>query len=229
MKEKYLPPSLRKSAFNCPHCEAYAKQTWYTLGLSILTLTGNYYLRETLSNFSISQCEHCGRITIWDMDKLIYPLIPSSPLPSEDMPEDIKEDYLEARKIFSFSPRGACAILRLAIQKLMRYLGEKGENLNEDIANLVKKGLPIRIQKALDIVRVIGNNAVHPGQIDINDNPEIAIKLFEIINLIIDTMITGPKKIDELFNTLPETSKEQIKRRDKKINSEAGGGRGECP
>ena len=33
----------------------------------------------------------------------------------------------------------------------------------EDIVSMVKRGLEEQVQKALDAVRVIGNNAVHPG------------------------------------------------------------------
>jgi hypothetical protein len=82
------------------------------------------------------------------------------------------------------------------------------------LISLVKIGLSPKIQKNLDIVRVIGNKSEHPGQIDLNDDPATETKLFELINIIADTMITKPKEIDKLFGSLPEGKKEVIQRRD---------------
>lgn len=93
-------------------------------------------------------------------------------------------------------------------------LGGKGEKINDDIAELVKKGLPATVQQALDVVRVVGNNAVHPGQIDLDDSPEIAGSLFGLINFIVEKMIAEPKKIGELFNGLPSSAKAGIAKRD---------------
>lgn len=106
------------------------------------------------------------------------------------MPSEIRAHFEEAREIFFLSPRGAAALLRLAVQKLCAVLGESGENINDDIASLVGKGLPVKVQQALDTLRVIGNDAVHPGQIDLNDNRDIAASLFELLNIIIDEMIS---------------------------------------
>ena len=135
-------------------------------------------------------------------------------LPNNDLSEDIKKDYLEAAVIFNDSVRSSAALLRLALQKLCKQLGEKGENINTDIGNLVKKGLNPQIQKSLDILRITGNNAVHPGEINIEEKPELVLKLFELINFIAEKMLTEPKEIEGFYEELPDGAKNQIKGRD---------------
>jgi hypothetical protein len=124
------------------------------------------------------------------------------------------QDYAEAAQIVRQSPRAAAALLRLAIQKLCASLGGSGKNLNNDIAELVKNGLPVKVQKMLDTVRVIGNHAIHPGEINLDDQPQIAEALFRLVNIIAEKMIAEPKEIDALYGTLPEKEKEQIAKRD---------------
>lgn len=168
-------------------------------------------------DFSIATCASCGKITLWIDKSLIYPKKTSLPQPNSDLDEDIKSLYHEATTIFVDSPKGATALLRLALQKLLKQLGESGENINNDIKELVSKGLSSKIQQALDILRVVGNHAVHPGQIDLNDSTEIALKLFQILNFIADEMITKPKELEKLYNdVIPESTKEHIKQRDSK-------------
>jgi hypothetical protein len=137
-------------------------------------------------------------------------------MPNNDLPDEIKRDYEEARSIINHSPRGAAALLRLCIQKLCAFLGESGTNINADIAALVKKGLNPLVQKSLDIVRVVGNEAVHPGTIDVTDDPEIAIHLCKLVNIIAETMITQPKHVDALYGILPQDKRDQIEKRDGK-------------
>jgi hypothetical protein len=153
-------------------------------------------------------------ITYWHMAKMVVPAASPTEPPHPDLPEDCKHDYIEAQNVFIRSPRSSAALLRLSVQKLMKHLGEKGENINDDIKNLVAKGLPPLVQKALDYCRVVGNNAVHPGEIKIEDTPEIALNLFKMINYIVEDRITHPKEIESLYGELPENSRKAIEKRD---------------
>ncbi|MBN9338561.1 MAG: DUF4145 domain-containing protein, partial [Comamonadaceae bacterium] len=98
-------------------------------------------------------------------------------------------------------------------QKLMVHLGQPGKNINEDIASLVASGLPVQIQQALDVVRVTGNNAVHPGKLDANDS-HIAEQLFPLVNVIVEYRISLPARIQEMYDALPDGAKSAIQKRD---------------
>lgn len=211
MSNKDYTPIFKNNAFNCPHCSVYANQTWFN---GALTNENNIYKLIPAVNFA--HCTHCNKFSIWYKENLIEPNIANVPLPNQDLSEDIIEDYLEARDILNKSPRGSSALLRLAIQKLCIELGGKGKNLNQDIGEFVRNGLPIIVQQSLDYVRVVGNNAVHPGQIDLKDDKETAVRLFDLVNIIANIMITHPKEIEELYNTLPDELKEAVIKRDNK-------------
>ncbi len=147
---------------------------------------------------------------------MIVPLTGGAPLPHPDLPEDVKADYLEARSIAGLSPRGAAALLRLTIDKLTTNLGAEGRDINDRIRDLVRKGLDPRIQQALDVVRVVGNESVHPGTIDLRDDLELAGALFMLVNEIVDQMITRPKRIAEVYAKLPQDKRDAIAKRDAK-------------
>jgi hypothetical protein len=203
----YTPPELDKSAFHCPHCRAFANHIWY----DVIGINNG---RLDMPEWRVSHCTHCSSITVWESSTMIYPDSSLAPMPNPDLPANIIADFEEARSIVQRSPRGAAALFRLCIQKLCVHLGEAGKNINADIASLVKKGLNPKVQKSLDIVRVVGNESVHPGTIDLRDQPQTAVQLATLINMIADTMITQPKLVDELYDGLPEAKKEEIKKRD---------------
>jgi hypothetical protein len=176
---------------------------------------GNYSFQR-VHNVSISRCFNCKDISLWIYDKLIYPLRGEAPPANPDLPSEIARDYDEASSILDLSPRGAAALIRLAIQKLSKHLGQPGKNINDDIKALVANGLDPRVQKALDAVRVIGNNAVHPGHIDLRDDRATAESLFRLLNLIAEKMITEPKHVNEVYDALPEEARKAIEKRDGK-------------
>ncbi|HLZ56856.1 MAG TPA: DUF4145 domain-containing protein [Ktedonosporobacter sp.] len=147
-----------------------------------------------------------------------YPItdLAGIPLPSPKMPAAIADDYNEARAIFGISPRSSAALLRLALQKLCIHLGAPGKNLNDDIGALAEKGFSIQTIQAMDITRVIGNNAVHPGEIDVHADKEAVFNVFGIFNLLINQTIIQPQEIARLSNGLPEDKKKAIEQRTQK-------------
>lgn len=265
--------SVRKTSFECPHCNVFTTQTWYegigkkcvgtdnregsglpeipdastliywqnlldkerddekifNLKIQInwcrAVLDGKifteiekdafnkYYL---MNNVFFSECYGCQNISIWHGENLIHPTSNFSIEPNKDLEPDIIELFKEAASIVELSPKGAAALLRLCLQLLCKQLGAEGKNIDKDIGFLVSKGLDPKIQKALDIVRVVGNESVHPGTINLNDNKDMARQLFVLINLICEQMITQPKLIEEMFNSLPKGKLEGIINRDSK-------------
>jgi hypothetical protein len=149
MSIPFTPPARRVLAFNCPLCAAYAAQTWWEAFGAVKGRSGTQLLADLEASF----CAHCEKYSLWLQTRMIFPDVGSAPLPNQDLPPGALTDYEEAQSILSKSPRGAAALLRRAIQKLCAHLGEPGKNINEDIASLVRKGLPVQVQQALDAIR----------------------------------------------------------------------------
>ena len=177
---------------------------------------GGAYLYYQLDNVWASQCFSCDEFSLWVGDELVYPEHDYEIEPNAEMPQNVKNDFLEAGRIVQLSPRGAAALLRLCIQKLVIFLGETGDNLNSDIAHLVEtKKITTEIQQALDVVRVVGNHAVHPGTIDFDDNIATASQLFGLVNVIVEWTIAAPKHIAQIYeDVVPEQTRAAITKRD---------------
>lgn len=182
-------------------------------------------------NFSIPTdtyfflCQACEKGSIWKKTKtnhegyrsfrLIDPIKPEYPEPSDDMPNDVAKDYEEARLISTYSPRSAAALLRLSLQKLCRHLGEPGDHIDTDIRSLARRPeFGERLIKAADTLRITGNSAVHPGKMDEKDIDNICGGLFDLINLIVRAGITQPKEWDAMYDSLPEGPRKAAEQKD---------------
>ncbi|GAB1821107.1 DUF4145 domain-containing protein [Herbidospora sp. RD11066] len=145
---------------------------------------------------------------------MIYPFRSVGPGPNLDMPDAALQVYLEAQRVAPVSRRSAAALLRLALQIVVDQLVPNSKGINDKIAQLVARGLSVQIQQAMDVLRCVGNDAVHPGVIDLDENPDLVEGLFGLINLVVDQMITQPKHTQALFANLPQKNQDQVARRD---------------
>lgn len=222
------PPKFRLEAFSCPNCGVLTTQKWNLIGSKSNVLFDTYI---DIENILISTCSYCRKYAIWEDKKMIFPLEPKVEAiepppkiqnPNQDLNKHIRKVYNEARKIVSISPNGACALLRLALEMLCDKLIQKEEQLEENtlrgkIKHIVKeKGLNPELEQAFHIVRIVGNEVVHSGQTDLKDNREIAIKLFEIINIIAEDLITKKEKIKKLYREVSKKKKEKTVKKEKK-------------
>ena len=258
-------PSIKKTAFCCPFCEAYTTHFWHSVYVRKMKTENPTPFRPTqemldkfkndaeelgkkpdeklvawiermlscevfveeewsndavkeVGNLSVSICYNCRKVSVWVGDSLIFPAAMKGSLPNEDLPDEVKKDYLEARSVLDASPRSAAAMLRLGIQKLCKHLGGEGKNIDKDISFLVSQGLSPLVQKSLDVVRVSGNESVHPGELNLNDNREMAERLFDLVNIIAEQMITNQRHVKEMYEKLPESKRAYIEERNAKAS-----------
>ena len=210
---EYYPPTYKSEEFHCRHCHVYAAQDWSTVYLQTKPEINLGHIESI--RVEVSLCSHCKDPTFWLAEKMIHPPAHTAPPANSDLPNGVKKFYEEASAVADQSPRAACALLRLAIEQLLlKELGETG-SINDAIKNLVKKGLNPQIQQSLDIVRVTGNNAVHPGVIKFDDATDVQV-IFKLINAIADALITQPKNVKAIYDNLPESHKKAIEKRDGK-------------
>ena len=198
MATTYVKPEKERNQYTCPHCNTLSQMMMDTHCFPEDAFD-DYHNGRGVTSFhnrlTIHRCQCCGKKILWIDNTYIYPDIIAEEA-NADLPEPVKQLYNEAALIYNKSPRAACALLRLAIDRLCNELGETDRDINKNIGALVKRGLSVEVQQALDIVRVVGNKAVHPGQIDIDvDDIETAKILMSLLNMIVTRMLTEPQKI----------------------------------
>ena len=166
-------------------------------------------------SFAVSRCDHCKEWVLWNDQKIIYPRSITVESPNPDMPEVAKGLYMESAQILQDSPRASAALLRLALQEILNKVvkGGKNNDINENI-RILSQQEDETTQKALDLIRLKGNDAVHCGEKKIEE--ETAEYMFNLINIIVQKIISDKKRIYDSYNNIPESKKKSIERRDSK-------------
>lgn len=167
------------------------------------------------------QCDICSRYVVWRDAEVIHPRATSAPVPHALMPPDVHELYVEAAQVLPLSARAGAALLRAALERLIRHLDADDamarDRLDERIARL-KQRVSEPLGQLLDVVRYLGNEALH-GTADSGelvyiylneDTSEIADLLFDAINDLVDELIARPSTVAGVWSRLPEGVRRSI-------------------
>lgn len=170
-------------------------------------------------NMMLSECQACKRVAVWEHETLVHPTaISNAPQASDDMPENVKEIYNEARAIAEVSPRAASALLRLCLEELLKHLNVAEGKLDSMIGSLVEEGVEEELQQAMDILRLCGNDGIHRhiGEIDLSEHQDAKELLFKLINVAVKELITRPNYLKTIYSNMPENKRRGIDQRDSK-------------
>ncbi len=115
-------------------------------------------LREEFINKENSQTNIC-------FDEIIYPKAYYREPLSSDVPTNYSQDYQEACRVISVSPKASAALSRRCLQNLLREKAniQNQSNLHGEIEEVIKSNqLPNYLADGLHDLRKIGNLAAHP-------------------------------------------------------------------
>jgi hypothetical protein len=113
-------------------------------------------------------------------DRLVFPYN------VETTPDLIQEDFEEAVAILNQSPRGATALMRVCIQKLVPLLKQDGKYLNNYISSLVRKALELEIQQAMEVLQILRNESGQPTSLQTQEDKEMALRFFDSLKAVLE-------------------------------------------
>jgi hypothetical protein len=158
-------------------------------------------LKVKLLNLHVSRCYNCKGFTVWVRDRLVFPVREDEPaeivvegefeeveehVEEDGEDEEVSEDFEEAAAILKKFPRGAAALTRVCIQNMMPLLEQTGKNLDENISSLVRKGLEVEIQQAMDVLQVVRKSPLQTTEFDLKEENETAKKFFNSLERILE-------------------------------------------
>jgi hypothetical protein len=174
-KESYSAQP-QHSAMQCPHCQiAFHSNTksieigedrqggWW-IDAQLCPACGNQIL--VLLNKMKVGTTHQGLPSYGNVRSrhLVWPKSAVRPLPPNEVPKDLSDDYIEAAMVLSDSPKASAALSRRCLQHLIREtIGIKKGTLSQEIDEVLKAAnLPGHLSESIDAIRNIGNFSAHP-------------------------------------------------------------------
>lgn len=160
--------------------------------------------------YFVTRCKTCDEIALfsnWEHDddpedlercNLLYPTVKNFP---DSVPEVIRLDYEEAKKVEKISPTAFAVLIRKALERLCIDKNGKGRDLAEKLESLSKDGLiPETLSKMTHALRTFGNIGAHAKKTSIEADD--AVMLDDFFSAVIEYIYVAPNKINKLTEKL---------------------------
>jgi hypothetical protein len=226
MVQRNRSPYERGTRGVCPHCRLVVS---FDVPTVFQSYTSNMKVGSAGDMVYVysSECPGCRKPIVvahiqtptQQQYRLVHPFGVSRTVPAE-VPEHVKEDFLEAAAVSPISQKASAALSRRCLQSLLTDMGYKQRDLAKQI-DAALKDLPTAIAKNLDAIRNIGNFAAHPmkhkstGTI-VDVEPEEAEWNLDVLEDLFDHYYVQPKKAEakriRLDKKLQSLGKPQMKK-----------------
>jgi hypothetical protein len=137
-------------------------------------------LKVKMANLHISNCHSCNGFSLWVGGLLVFPTR------IDKTPELVEDDLDEAAAILDKFPRGATALMRVCIQKLVHLLEENGNALNQRVSSLVRKGLEMEMQQAMEVLQVLRLDPVQLNPLESQADRETALRFLDSLKEVLE-------------------------------------------
>ena len=198
----------REQVLACPHCGNNTPQVivyTHTIHNETYDSEGKYYATFD-AYYYVVKCKTCHDISLfldWEYSEnpgllseasLLFPLLKQF---SENIPEEIRKTYNEARKIINISPDAFSVLIRKSLEYLCHDQGVTGKNLKNMLNKLAEKGtIPKTLSQMTDAIRLVGNIGAHASEFHFGK--EEAKLLDEFFIAIVEYVYIAPTKIEKL-------------------------------
>jgi hypothetical protein len=177
----------------------------------------------------VSKCPACHRLVVLMnandpetnqyKEIMAWPLGTKRPPVPPEVPQPIREDYLESARVLPFSAKASAALSRRCLQHVLIDAGKTKAGKLEKQIDEVLPNLPGDIGSNLDYARRIGNFGAHPEKSDITGmivevEPGEAEWNLDVLDGLFDHYYARParekKKREEFDKKLKQMGKQPI-------------------
>jgi hypothetical protein len=137
-------------------------------------------LKVRMANLHVSNCHSCNGFALWVGGLLVFPTR------IDKTPELVEEDVEEAAAILEKFPRGAAALMRVCVQKLVPLLEDNGKALNQRVSSLVRKGLEMEMQQSMEVLAVLRSDPAQLSQLESQADKETALRFLDSLQAVLE-------------------------------------------